>query len=254
MTTDLYDLMYYVIIFLFGITIGSFLNVCIYRIPNKESIAGKRSHCMNCEYQLKWYDLVPIFSYLQLGGKCRQCKTRISKQYPLVELTNGLLYVMILLVSGFRVETLIYCLVTSALLTLSIIDLRTYEIPFGINQFILTMGLIHLFFHLDKWVEYGIGLVAVSGFLWLLVVLSKGRAMGGGDVKLMAAAGLLLGVKHSVLALVIGCILGSIIHTVRMKVSKEDHVLAFGPYLAAGIWMSRLWGELIWKWYLGLLF
>lgn len=133
MTTDLYDLVYYVIVFLFGVTIGSFLNVCIYRIPNEESIAGKRSHCMNCEYQLKWYDLVPLFSYLQLGGKCRQCKTRISKQYPLVELTNGLLYVMILLVSGFRLETLIYCLVTSALLVLSIIDLRTYEIPFGIN-------------------------------------------------------------------------------------------------------------------------
>ncbi len=253
MTTEAWivEIIAYAMIFLFGIVIGSFLNVCILRIPAKESIAKERSHCMSCGYQLAWYDLVPLFSYIFLGGKCRKCKKHISLQYPLVEALNGVLYVLIFLVNGWSIDSVIYCLLTSALIVLSVIDFRTYEIPLGINLFILALGLIHLVFHLGDWLEYGIGLLAVSGFLWLLYQLSGGTAIGGGDVKLMGAAGLLLGWKLAIVAFFAGCIIGSVIHVARMKLSGAERRLAMGPYLAAGIFLAALWGNQFLNWYLG---
>lgn len=242
----------YIIIFMFGIVIGSFLNVCIYRIPLQEDIVRVRSHCMSCGYKLEWYDLVPLFSYLFLRGRCRKCGAKLSVQYPLIEALNGVLYVVVFYVNGVNVDSLLYCLLTSALLVLSIIDFRTYEIPFGINLFILALGLIHLVLHLDDWLDWGIGFLAVSVFLYILYLLSKGRAIGGGDIKLMAVCGLLLGWQKILLGFVIGCMLGSVIHLTRMKVSKADRVLAMGPYLAAGVWIALLWGENLISWYIKL--
>lgn len=236
-------IMFSICIFLFGVVIGSFLNVCIFRIPKGESIAKERSHCMSCGYQLKWYDLIPLFSYLFLRGKCRKCRTKISPQYPIIEGTNGVLYVLICLVHGFNLESAIYCLMASALLTLSVIDFRTYEIPFGSNVFLLVLGIVHTIFDYQNWLLYVIGLVSVSLFLEILLLASGGRAIGGGDVKLMGACGLLLGWKNILLAFLIGCILGSVIHLIRMKVSHEQHVLAMGPYLSAGIFLAALFGN-----------
>lgn len=239
----------YIMIFLFGIVIGSFLNVCIYRIPKKENIVKIRSHCMECNYQLKWYDLVPLFSYLCLGGRCRKCKAKLSVQYPLVELLNGLLYVLVVAVNGLTIESLLYCLMFSALVTLSVIDFRTYEIPLGINLFILTLGLIRVALDYQNFLNYLIGFLSVSGFLYLLFLLTKGRGIGGGDIKLMAVSGLMIGWKCNLLALAFGCIIGSVIHIIRMKVSKEDHVLALGPYLSVGIMIAALWGYNLIEWY-----
>ena len=239
----------YIMIFLFGIVIGSFLNVCIYRIPKKEDIVKINSHCMTCNYKLKWYDLVPIFSYIFLGGRCRKCKTKLSIQYPLIEGLNGILYVLVMAVNGVTIESLLYCLMFSALVTLSVIDFRTYEIPFGINLFILTLGLIRVALDYRNFLNYLIGFLCVSGFLYLLFLLTRGRGIGGGDIKLMAVSGLMLGWKCNILALALGCIIGSIIHIIRMKVSKEDHVLALGPYLSLGIMIAALWGERLLAWY-----
>ncbi len=242
-------IMLYIIVFLYGIVIGSFLNVCIYRIPEQQDIVKVRSHCMSCGYQLKWYDNIPLLSYICLGGKCRKCKTKLSVQYPLIEALNGILYVVIFYVNGVSVESLLYCLLTSALITLSIIDLRTYEIPFGINLFILALGLIRVCLDYRNWLDYGIGFLAVSGFLYLLYVLSKGRAIGGGDIKLMAVCGLLLGWKLIVLSFFVGCIIGSVIHVIRMRLSDADHVLAMGPYLSLGVFICMLWGDAFLNWY-----
>lgn len=239
----------YIVIFLFGIIIGSFLNVCIYRIPKKENIVRVRSHCMNCGYQLKWYDLIPLFSYLFLGGRCRKCKQKISVQYPIIEALNGSLYLLIYAVYGFSMETLLYCLLFSALLALSVIDSRTYEIPFGINLFILALGLIRVIADYANWLDYGIGLLSVSLFLYLIYFLTKGRGIGGGDIKLMAACGLLLGWKLNILAFLLGCIIGAIVHLIRMKLTKADHVLAMGPYLSVGVMIAALWGEQMIQWY-----
>ena len=146
------------------------------------------------------------------------------------------------------------------MLALSVIDFRTYIIPIGFNIFILALGIIRLVYRLlvegdaisTIW-PYVIGMFAVSVPLGILWFLSKGRAIGGGDVKLMGAAGLLLGWKLILLALVLGCILGSVIHLTRMKISKAGRVLAMGPYLAAGIMIAILVGNKLLEWYTGLI-
>ena len=249
-------IMFSIVFFLYGIVIGSFLNVLILRTPIKESITFKRSHCMSCGHTLAWYDLFPLFSYLFLGGKCRYCKAHISWQYPLIEGLNGVLYIILFLVHGICIETILYCLCTSALISLSVIDIRTREIPLGFNVFILVLGLIRLLTDLSHWSQYVIGFFAVSGFLLLVGVISsffyEGGAMGGGDMKLMAAAGLLLGWKLNIIAFLIGCILGSVIHLTIMAIKKADRTLSFGPYLSAGIYIAMIWGEQLVSWYLSM--
>lgn len=243
----------YIVIFLYGIVIGSFLNVCIYRLPKKENIVKVRSHCMNCGYQLKWYDLIPLFSYLFLRGRCRKCGEKISIQYPVIEALNGVLYLIIFAEYGLSVETLLYCLLFSALVTLSVIDFRTYEIPLGINIFILALGLIRIVTDYTNWPQYVIGLFLVSGFLFVIYWVTHGRGIGGGDVKLMAACGLLLGWQLILTGFVAGCIIGSVVHLLRMKLSGEGHVLAMGPYLSVGVMLAVLWGEKFLVWYLSCL-
>ena len=155
--------------------------------------------------------------------------------------------------NGINVTSLLYSLLVSALIVLSVIDFRTYEIPFGINVFILMLGLIHIVLDYHNWAEYVIGLCAISIPLELILLLSKGRAIGGGDVKLMAAAGLLLGWKNIILAFLLGCIAGSVIHIIRMKVSGANRVLAMGPYLSVGIFIAAIWGNRMISWYLSTL-
>lgn len=252
----------YSIIFIYGIIIGSFLNVCIFRIPDESSVVVGRSHCMNCNTQLKWYDLIPVFSYIFLLGRCRKCKSRISIQYPIVEALNGLLYVLIFYLYGWEsfkdiLLSSIYCLVISALIVLSMIDFRTNTIPVGINIFILVLGLIAVMVqyfwygkNTDIVMDHVIGFFVVSGFLLLIFYATHGRGIGGGDIKLMAAAGLLLGWELIILAFFIGCVLGSIVHPIRMRISHLNRVLAFGPYLSVGIAIALFYGDQMIDWYL----
>lgn len=247
------ELIPYIIIFIFGITIGSFLNVCIYRIPLHESIVTAPSHCMSCGEKLKWFDMVPVFSWLVLGGRCRSCKTKISAQYPIIEGVNGILYVVICVVNGLNYMSLVYCLMASALLVLSVIDWRTYEIPFGINVFLFVLGIAGTVLDSSNWIEHLIGAVCVSGILGILYLLSNGSAIGGGDIKLMFACGLILGWKLILLAFVLGCIVGSVVHVIRIRVQGAGRVLAMGPYLSVGILLAALWGNQWISWYLSLL-
>lgn len=249
----LLEIIPYIVIFIFGITIGSFLNVCIYRIPLHQSIVTVSSHCMTCGRKLKWYDMIPVFSWLLLGGKCRSCKSKISLQYPVIESLNGIFYVVICLVNGMDLFSLIYCLMTSALLTLSLIDWRTYEIPPGINAFLFILGVAAAVLDRGNLLSHLAGMVCVSGFLGILYLISRGRAIGGGDIKLMFACGLILGWKQIILAFLLGCIIGSVIHLIRIRVQGEGHVLAMGPYLSAGIFLAALWGNAWISWYISLL-
>ncbi|PXV93313.1 leader peptidase (prepilin peptidase)/N-methyltransferase [Lachnotalea glycerini] len=248
----LFDLLLYIITFLYGIIIGSFLNVCICRIPQSESIVTTPSHCVFCGVRIKWYDLVPVISYLLLKGKCRNCKAKISIQYPLIEVLNGILYVAVMGVNGWSFQSILYCLLASALLGLSVIDFKTFEIPLGINLFILILGILQLLMDLQNWNTYIAGFLSVSVFLYLIYLVTKGKGIGGGDIKLMAACGLLLGWKLIVLGFLFGCILGSVIHLLRMKISHVEHMLALGPYLSAGVFIAALWGDYIIDCYLGL--
>lgn len=239
----------YIAVAAFGMVIGSFLNVCIFRIPKGESIIPD-SHCMTCGYKLHWYDLVPVFSYIILGGRCRKCGAKLSLQYPLIEGMNGALYVIIFLANGFRLMSAVYCLLTSALIVLSVIDWRTFEIPDRINVFIAVLGVVAVVIDHENWLSHVIGLFAVSLFLLIIYLVTAGAGIGGGDIKLMAATGLLLGWQKIFLGFIIGCIVGSVIHIIRMKVSKADHVLAMGPYLSAGIFIAMMWGDFIINMYL----
>lgn len=208
---------------------------------------------MQCGYQLKWYDLIPLFSWLMLGGRCRKCKAKISVQYPIIEALNGVLYLLAFARFGVSIECLLYCLLASALLVLSVIDFRTYEIPFGINVFIAGLGLVRILTDLSNWAEYVIGFFAVSLFLYVIYLLTRGRGIGGGDIKLMAASGLLLGWQYNILAFLLGCIIGSVCHVIRMRVTKAEHVLALGPYLSIGIFLCAMWGRELINWYLSML-
>lgn len=246
-------MIFYTIIFIFGIVIGSFLNVCIYRIPKHEDIVKTRSHCMSCGYQLKWFDMFPVFSYLFLRGRCRKCGTKLSVQYPIVEALNGFLYVLIVWIYGMTVGSLLYCLCASALIVISVIDFRTYEIPLGLNLFILVLGVIRLATDFSNVLNYVIGFFSVSLILAILYYASKGTAIGGGDVKLMAVCGLLIGWKLVILAFFVGCILGAVIHVFRMKVFGAGRVLAMGPYLSMGVLFAMTYGDALIEWYMGLL-
>ena len=249
----------YFIVLMLGICFGSFLNVCIFRIPKHENITTTRSHCMSCGNVIKWYDLVPVISFILLRGKCRNCGAKLSVQYPIIELLNGLLYVLIFVTLGLNLKSVLTMALVSALIVIAVIDWRTYEIPFGLNVFIAVLGIIAITKKLVNrdfagiW-DNVIGFLCVSGFLLLLYFATKGRGIGGGDIKLMAAAGLFLGWKNVILAFILGCILGSVIHLVRMRITKEDHVLAFGPYLSVGIFIASLWGDKIVSAYLNTIF
>ena len=232
-----------IVVALFGICIGSFLNVCIFRIPLKEDIVKLPSHCMSCGRRLKWYELIPVFSFLFQGGKCRTCGTKLSVQYPLVELLNGLLYVYVFYLYGFTDRAYIYALLISVLIVISFIDFKTYEIPIGCNALILVLGIMQIISDRNNVINYLIGFFAVSIILLIIWVISKGRAIGGGDVKLLAAAGLLLGWQKILLAFVLGCVLGAVIHLLRMKFKDADRRLAFGPYLSMGIAIAALHGD-----------
>lgn len=236
--------------FVYGITIGSFLNVLIYRLPRKEDFVMTRSHCMQCGYQLRWYDLVPLLSWVQLGGRCRSCKTKISIQYPLIELLNGAAYLGIYLYLGLSWWAILACGVFSVLLVIFIIDLRHMEIPNGLVAVLLVIGVIWTYDSGD-YRSHIIGFFAVPLFLLLLGAIA-GQGMGMGDVKLMAASGLILGWQGNILALMIGAILGSVIGIGLLLAGaiERKQKIPFGPFLAIGIMTALLFGERLIGWYL----
>lgn len=241
------------IISVLGLCIGSFLNVCIYRIPLKQDIVKLPSHCMSCGRQLKWYELIPVFSFLIQKGKCRGCDAKLSVQYPIIELLNGVLYFLIFSLYGLTFDSAIYALLASVLIVISVIDFRTFEIPLGCNIFVFALGVARVVTDLPHMSQYVIGFFAVSLVLYLIWLLSKGRAIGGGDIKLLAAAGLLLGWYKIILAFMLGCIIGAVIHLIRMKLYDAGRMLAFGPYLSAGILIAAVYGDTLIRVYLGYL-
>jgi leader peptidase (prepilin peptidase)/N-methyltransferase len=244
----------YILTFLSGLIIGSIMNTLIGRLPLDEEFHWDSSHCRTCGAKLAWYERIPLFGCLLMRGKCRKCGARISIQYPSIEALNGIGYVLIFAAKGFSLLSILYCLMFSVLTVIAVIDWNTYEIPLVLNICIGILGILRICLDFSNLLEYLIGFCAVSAFLAILYYATGGRGIGGGDVKLMAAAGLFLGWKNIILALALGSIIGSIIHIVLMKACKKDRVLAFGPYLSAGILLAMLFGDQMISWYLGLFF
>ncbi len=238
---------------LLGLLVGSFANVCILRIPAGESVVTGPSHCPRCEKRLRPWELVPVFSYLALRGRCGKCGLPISAQYPFIELVNALLWLLAGIRLGLSAEALLAALLCSALLVASVIDARTRELPPQTTGFMAVLAVLHTLLHLSDWQTYLLGGVAISGLLLLLLLLSKGRAIGGGDVKLMAACGLFVGFGEIVFAFLLACVVGSVVHLVRMRFFGAARDLAMGPYLSFGVFVSLFWGTDIVSWYIQLL-
>lgn len=181
---------------------------------------------------------------------CHFFHIHIDKRSIWVESGNGLLYVLVFLSCGFTALSGMFCVCASFLFAVGIIDQRTFEIPVALNLLIGGIGGMRLFFDRGAWQEYLAGIFAASSLLTLVYLISGGKGMGGGDIKLMAACGLLLGWKKIVLALLIGAVSGTVIHLMLMRFCGKERVLAFGPYLALGTFTAMLYGDKILDWYL----
>lgn len=246
------DLPIFILLFVLGCCVGSFCNVLIYRIPKEEEFVKTPSHCMSCGHELKWFELIPVISWLLQKGKCRACGVKLSAQYPVVEALNGIMWLLTgILFRGDWLTVALYCVLWSMLMVLSVIDWRTFIIPNGINLVIFLLGVVRLVTDLQNWSLYLIGMVSVALVFFLLHLVTGGQGLGMGDVKLVAGAGLLLGWPKMLLAVLIGSLGGALIHMARMK-RGADRKLAFGPYLAAGIWLAALVGQPIINGYLSL--
>jgi len=246
-----------VLIFILGIVIGSFLNVCIYRIPMEKSIAFPPSHCTNCKHSLKPLDLIPILSYICLGGKCKYCNEKISVRYPIIEVINGILYLLVYLKFGLTLVALKYCILVSILIVIGMID---YDTQFVFTSTTIFGGIIAVIFIIIQAVLYNTGTIdlvlgGVIGFaiIGLIVFLTKG--MGEGDIEIAAVCGLFLGVKGILLGLFLAVILGGIVGIIilLLKLKKAKEKIAFGPCIAIGSLISMLWGVEILKFYFTLL-
>lgn len=198
------------LVVIFGLVIGSFLNVCICRIANEESIAFPPSHCTNCGYELKAKDLIPVLSYIFLGGKCRSCKEKISIQYPIVEILNAILYIAIYLKFGFTLNLFKFCLFASLLIVIGFIDFKTKYVYNSTVVFGVVSGIL---FAVLEWMEtksipwnYIAGAFIGFGIIYLIVILTRG--MGEGDIDIALICGLFLGIKGILVTLFLAIILG----------------------------------------------
>lgn len=223
----------------FGLIWGSFFNVCILRIPEDESLVTTRSHCPKCGDPIPWYLNIPVASYLYLRGRCRNCKARISVQYPLVEIGTALLFVGLNVKFGWGVHFLLYALFTSLLIVISVIDLYHQIIPDELSLPGILLGFIASFFlHDISWwsslLGIGLGGGLFLGIAYLYEKLAKREGLGGGDVKLLGMIGAWLGYKSILLIIVMSSALGSIVGIIFMLIHKKDFKTAipFGPFLA----------------------
>ena len=242
-----------------GMVVGSFLNVCIWRLPKGESVVFPPSHCPKCAYRIRWYDNIPLFSYLMLRGKCRGCGIHISLQYPLVELLNGLLTLALFLHFGPTLPFIVLFLFCSALVVITFIDLEHQIIPDEISLPGIVIGFIFSFFlQGHTWLNSLLGILLGGGSLLLVAyvyqLMTGKEGMGGGDIKLLAMMGAFQGWKSILFIIFASSLVGSVIGITIMLVQKKDSKLAipFGPYLAFGSILYIFFGRQIIHWYLNM--
>lgn len=250
----------YLLVGTLGALIGSFLNVCIFRLPRGESIAWPGSHCPLCAHPIEFYDNIPLLSYAWLGGRCRACRAAISMRYPLVEATNAVGYLIILWFFGPGWTAALYALLFSALVVVTGTDLTHKIIPNVITIPGMAVGLLGAATVLPVgMVNSVLGLMVGGGILWLLAWLSPylfgKEGMGGGDIKLLAMVGAFLGWKPALLTIMIGSLTGSVIgiSLIALRLIKRDDYIPFGPFLVLGALLSMFFAQPLLDWYQGLL-
>jgi len=245
-----------ILVTMFGVAVGSFLNVCIHRLPLCESLAFPASHCPSCQTPIKPYDNIPIVSYLLLRGRCRSCGAPISMQYPIVEFTTGAVFLAAFLLFD---SPIIYqrLLFACAMIVLFVIDLEHRILPDVITLPGIALGLVFSFFMPPGWRDSLIGLAVGGGSLWLMgeayFRIRGEEGMGFGDVKMLAMIGAFLGWKLMLLTLLMGSFIGSAIGVGMIALKRGDmkYALPFGTFLAVGALVASVLGERIVRWYGG---
>jgi leader peptidase (prepilin peptidase) / N-methyltransferase len=252
---DAYEL---AILVLLGLAVGSFLNVCIHRLPLGQSLNNPPSRCPSCEYRLRWSDNIPVLSYVFLGGRCRQCRAKISIRYPVVELITMALFVIHGLVFGWSAILIPRLVFACAMVVLFAIDLEHHLLPDIITLPGIVVGLIASTVLPPGIIDALIGVVIGGGVLWVIgeayFRYSGHEGMGGGDVKMLAMIGAFLGWKLVLVTLVLSSIAGSLIGLFVIVIRKGGmkYALPYGTFLALGALVSSLAGERIVSWYVGL--
>ncbi|MCT4595183.1 MAG: prepilin peptidase [Anaeromicrobium sp.] len=240
-----------------GLLIGSFLNVCIYRIPKEESIAYPPSHCPKCNNQLKPLDLVPLFSYLLNKGKCRYCRETISLQYPIVEFLNGIIYLLLYFKFGLNILFVKYGVLASLLIVISFIDYELKIIPDECNLFGIIISGAFIIFHNFNYTglkESLLGLLLGGGIFLIIAILTG--AMGGGDIKLMGVLGFAFGWKLILLITLLSFVIGAIVSIILLllKLKNRKDAIAFGPFISVATLITIFYGTEIISWYMSILF
>jgi len=261
----------FVIVFVISACVGSFLNVCIYRIPAHRSVVSPGSECPSCKAPVRFFDNIPIFSYFILGGKCRSCKATFSVRYAMVELLVALLGIALYYRFGFAPQFFAYAVFTAILVTVAFIDLDHRIIPNVISlpgivvgvvialilQFVLSAGAVGAVY--PSLVDSAIGVVIGGGVLFFIsfgyYVLTGREGMGFGDVKLLAMIGAFVGWKGVLFTLFAGSIVGAFIGVFVMVIGGKDsrYAVPFGPFLSLGALVYAFCGRMIITWYLSLL-
>ena len=250
----------YIIAFILGSLIGSFLNVCIYRLPRNLSIITPASRCPGCNTPIRPYDNIPFFSYIFLGGKCRVCRANISFRYPLVEFLNAAFYVLVLWRYGLGWQIPLYFIFCSALVVIIFIDLDFQIIPDSITLPGIVIGLVAGSFLLhDPFMRYDllgfrssiVGFLTGGGLFYAIAVLSRG-GMGGGDIKMMAMVGSFMGWKSVLMTTFFGSLAGAVVGIFLMVLKGKGRKtkIPFGPFLALGALITLFCGQEILTWYL----
>ena len=250
-----YDLIY-ILTFMFGSIVGSFLNVCIHRIPEDKSIVYLPSSCPNCNKPIAFYDNIPIISYIILLGSCRSCKSPISPRYPFVEFLTGFFSVILFKTFGFSTELPVYFVFVSSLIVITFIDLKYQIIPDMISLPGIVIGLLVSYFLPLGILNSIIGILIGGGSLFLVAAgyhLITGReGMGGGDIKLLAMIGAFLGWKGVIITIFTGSFIGAVVGTALMLAKGKDskYAIPFGPFLAIGAIISLFFGDTLINWYI----
>jgi leader peptidase (prepilin peptidase)/N-methyltransferase len=250
----------YVALGVIGLVVGSFLNVCIWRLPRKQSVVSPSSRCPSCSELIRPWDNIPVVSYVVLGGRCRRCGKRISPRYPAVEALNAIMYVLALYRFGIGPHLPVYLAFMSSLIVITFIDIDFQIIPDVITLSWIPLGLVAGSFLLPDpfmrdlplgWKSSVPGLAAGFGLFYAVAILSRG-GMGGGDIKLMAGVGALMGWKAVLLTTFLGSLLGSVIGIFLMVARGKGRKtkIPFGPFLAAGALITLFAGQEILVWYL----
>ncbi len=247
----------YIVVFLFGLCIGSFLNVCIYRIPERKSIVFPSSQCPKCGASIRFYDNLPVIGWLLLRGRCRDCGDRISWRYPVVELLTGSFGLAIAVKFGLTIPAVIYFIFTIALIVITFIDIDHRIIPDRITLPGIPLAFAATFLLPEMtWLSSLVGLLVGGGSLLLVAVvystLTGKEGMGGGDIKLLAMIGALCGWQGVLFTVFFASLLGSItgISTLRDRGEKMKAAIPFGPFLSAGAIGFLFFGPEVIRWYL----